>query len=208
MATNQTSSSCKVFGITELLENVLIKLPNKDLLLAQRVCKTWRNTIVGSERIQKALCFKSMGMRSKPILGPLQKSFEGYPIFVPLHLLPPGSAEEFYHQVKNERFALNPLLGLFVRRWSGCYKFTIAPKLFEHICGLNFANTMFLTQPITTSVEFCFNNGAQTWLGHTHTVTNEAGVTLGDIFVEFKEQYPKLRSDQKHFFSLNLSAKV
>ncbi|KAK5677249.1 hypothetical protein LTS10_010438 [Elasticomyces elasticus] len=47
----------KVFGITELLENILLHLPLIDLLFSQRVCKTWHNVVSGSSKIQKALFF-------------------------------------------------------------------------------------------------------------------------------------------------------
>lgn len=47
----------KVFGITELLENILMRLPTKDLLFAQKVCKQWQHVIASSTPIQKALFF-------------------------------------------------------------------------------------------------------------------------------------------------------
>ncbi|KAK4902922.1 hypothetical protein LTR27_000861 [Elasticomyces elasticus] len=43
-----------VFGIAELLEKILLQLPTKDLLLSQRVCKTWQTTCT-STKIRKAL---------------------------------------------------------------------------------------------------------------------------------------------------------
>lgn len=46
-----------LFHIPELLEAILIELPVKDLLLGQRVCKTWRGAIETSSRLQKALFF-------------------------------------------------------------------------------------------------------------------------------------------------------
>lgn len=43
---------------TELLKALLLHLPAKDILLAQRVCKNIRNTIAGSKNLQTAI-FKS-----------------------------------------------------------------------------------------------------------------------------------------------------
>ena len=53
-----TSTGARVFGIPELLENVLLCLPLKDLLFSQRVCKGWRATWTGSVSIQHALFLK------------------------------------------------------------------------------------------------------------------------------------------------------
>ncbi|KAK5125826.1 hypothetical protein LTR85_012102 [Meristemomyces frigidus] len=48
----------KVLSITELSEGVLLALPMKDLLFAQKVCKHWKDVIDNSDMIQKALFFK------------------------------------------------------------------------------------------------------------------------------------------------------
>lgn len=42
----------------ELLENMLLKLPMQDLLLAQRVCSRFQATIAGSIKIRRALFFE------------------------------------------------------------------------------------------------------------------------------------------------------
>ncbi|KAK4498551.1 hypothetical protein PRZ48_011209 [Zasmidium cellare] len=51
----------KVFNTAELLEEVLLYLPMKDVLLDQRVCKTWKNGIDGSIKLQKALFMRPAG---------------------------------------------------------------------------------------------------------------------------------------------------
>ncbi|EME42581.1 hypothetical protein DOTSEDRAFT_81418 [Dothistroma septosporum NZE10] len=48
-------ASTRTFNINEILEMVLLKLPTRDLLLSQRVCRTWRNTSVLSTHIRRAL---------------------------------------------------------------------------------------------------------------------------------------------------------
>ena len=45
----------RALGTAELLEAILIRLPTRDLLLAQGVSTTWRDAIVASIRCQKAL---------------------------------------------------------------------------------------------------------------------------------------------------------
>ncbi|KAK5736213.1 hypothetical protein LTR17_007553 [Elasticomyces elasticus] len=47
----------QVLGLPELVEIVLLGLPTRDLLLAQRVCKTFKDVIDRSKNIQKALFF-------------------------------------------------------------------------------------------------------------------------------------------------------
>jgi hypothetical protein len=49
------SSASQVFRIPELLELVLLHLAQRDILLAQRVSRSFRQTIEGSLRLQRAL---------------------------------------------------------------------------------------------------------------------------------------------------------
>ena len=49
------SATQRTLGITELLEAILVQLPMKDLLLAQRVNKDWQATIVTSKKLQERL---------------------------------------------------------------------------------------------------------------------------------------------------------
>ncbi|KAK5732316.1 hypothetical protein LTR17_010630 [Elasticomyces elasticus] len=51
---NTGNLAAEVFGIVELLEEILLQLPTKDLLLSQRVCKTWQAACT-STKICKAL---------------------------------------------------------------------------------------------------------------------------------------------------------
>jgi hypothetical protein len=45
----------KVLNTTELLEAILVELPIRDLLFSQRVCRTFKDTIANSIRLQQAL---------------------------------------------------------------------------------------------------------------------------------------------------------
>ncbi|CAK1366934.1 unnamed protein product [Cercospora beticola] len=52
----EQSDAChNLFNTVELLENILSKLPIKDLLFAQSVCKTWKNCIAHSKILQRGL---------------------------------------------------------------------------------------------------------------------------------------------------------
>ena len=48
----------RVFGTTELLEGILLRLPMRDLLFAQQVNSKWRAVIRGSIKLQVKLYFK------------------------------------------------------------------------------------------------------------------------------------------------------
>ncbi|KAK5117137.1 hypothetical protein LTR85_008905 [Meristemomyces frigidus] len=57
-------ASNRVFSTTELLEAILLQLPVKHVLLAQRVSKQWCSTVVGSVQLQTALCFRPVRLVS------------------------------------------------------------------------------------------------------------------------------------------------
>ncbi|KAK3623231.1 hypothetical protein LTR56_021711 [Elasticomyces elasticus] len=47
----------KVLSLPELLEPILLDLSTRDLLFAQKVCKTWHEVITSTPSLQKALFF-------------------------------------------------------------------------------------------------------------------------------------------------------
>ena len=55
------SAVAKVFKTIELLEAILLELPMKDVLRSQQVRKHWKEVIVGSNAIQKALFMRPGG---------------------------------------------------------------------------------------------------------------------------------------------------
>ncbi|KAF7190714.1 hypothetical protein HII31_07873 [Pseudocercospora fuligena] len=58
----QSYTAChNTLGTSELLENILLHLPMRDLLLDQRVCKTWKACIDSSVKLQRGLFFKPAG---------------------------------------------------------------------------------------------------------------------------------------------------
>ncbi|KAF2174217.1 hypothetical protein M409DRAFT_16484 [Zasmidium cellare ATCC 36951] len=48
----------KLAAIPELVEYILLELPLRDVLLAQRIDRTWGDIITGSSKLQKALFFR------------------------------------------------------------------------------------------------------------------------------------------------------
>lgn len=52
-----------VFETYEILETILHKLPIKDILFAQRVCKSFKEVIARSRRLQRALFFEQVSPR-------------------------------------------------------------------------------------------------------------------------------------------------
>ncbi|KAK4959354.1 hypothetical protein LTR10_004158 [Elasticomyces elasticus] len=50
-------TALKVLSLPELLEPILFDLSTRDLLFAQKVCKTWHEVIASTPSLQKALFF-------------------------------------------------------------------------------------------------------------------------------------------------------
>ncbi|KAF2174214.1 hypothetical protein M409DRAFT_49073 [Zasmidium cellare ATCC 36951] len=57
----EIASHQQVFDTAELLEQILLALPLKDLLLDQCVCKTWKNCVDNSIKLQRGLFFRPAG---------------------------------------------------------------------------------------------------------------------------------------------------
>lgn len=56
------AAAAKVRALPELLENILLQLPIRDLLFAQKVCKTFKQVMEESPSIQRALFFTPGGV--------------------------------------------------------------------------------------------------------------------------------------------------
>lgn len=54
----EESAVARTFAITELLENILAELPQRDILLAERISQTFNATINGSPLLRKLLFFE------------------------------------------------------------------------------------------------------------------------------------------------------
>ncbi|KAK4695762.1 hypothetical protein P7C71_g2045, partial [Lecanoromycetidae sp. Uapishka_2] len=79
-------ASSKIFLIPEILEMILVQLPERDLLLDQRVNKTWQGVIKTSPQLQRKLFFTAdiipidtdqrvaSGAKWNPLLGKVARS--------------------------------------------------------------------------------------------------------------------------------------
>lgn len=58
-----------VLYTVELLELILYKLPTRDLLFAQKICKHWKALVAASPKLQRALFFKPIDFDGESING-------------------------------------------------------------------------------------------------------------------------------------------
>lgn len=58
MAAQYVIAHDEVFNTTELLELIMLNLPLKDMLLLQRVNQFWKDTVLGSVKLQRWLFFR------------------------------------------------------------------------------------------------------------------------------------------------------
>ncbi|KAK5138015.1 hypothetical protein LTR08_005812 [Meristemomyces frigidus] len=56
--TKEPAACAQVQATTELMEMILLRLPMKELLFAQAVCRFWKTVIEGSAKLQQALFFQ------------------------------------------------------------------------------------------------------------------------------------------------------
>ena len=85
------AACAKVFATTELLERILLKLPMKDQLFAQRLSKHVKATIDNSVMLQRALFLQDTpppqdGKRVKPVVNPLFATVHDNRWSDPLHV--------------------------------------------------------------------------------------------------------------------------
>lgn len=184
-----TSATEKIFAVTELRENILIHLPPKDVLLAQRVPKAWKATIEGSSMLQRALGFLDTGV----ILAMHSSSdacfcnMEGS-----LHVMD-LTAHRFLKASERPRaLIINPLL-------TSLFEFYPRDNIFltPHF-GLQDLdevyqsswNAMFLTQPSTDWMvlrwEFQVGCAKGSGGGHLWRFGREEGVTARDLVDELR----------------------
>lgn len=78
-ATSHGQSAPEVFAIPELLESILLLLPTEDLLISQRVSRTWKTTIDGSKRLRQALFVEAIPPQTAWIARPHSEDGEVLP---------------------------------------------------------------------------------------------------------------------------------
>ncbi|KAK4949418.1 hypothetical protein LTR10_012036 [Elasticomyces elasticus] len=177
--TMRSSASAQVFGLPGLLESVLLQLPMKDLLLAQKICKDFKNVIDSSPTIQRALCF---------ILGAFSDvNYVGRP-----------HQQKYKTRTLKTGYALNPLIttysydlflsGAFRPGFPGCSQRAMGSY-----------SRMLLTQPPSdTTLLFRVWEVCRGWLPNKLcTVSAPCGESFGDLVQRFKKAGHEL--DRKGF---------
>lgn len=209
MTVGAASAVERVFDITELLESILIKLPSKDLLHSQRTCKAWKDTVVGSDHIQKALGFKATSVCDRNSIAVNiddlyyiqygEYSVQVVPVMPPT-LSRANSAEEYLTEIfTNSKFTLNPLIHTFISpsaSTSGAEFLGYKPEMVDvDLRNSSALASAYIAQPPPTVARFKpFYN--RTTLTEPKVIIREGGVTLGDLLNEIH-----LISGKKYYFS-------
>ena len=178
--TEPPSAAAKVLGVTELLEAILIQLPNTDLLNAQGICKTRKIPIQTSASIQTALCIRA----SKPAKGQSSK----YPnhtfgsVFETPKFSLGSTARELLGLLNATTYHLNPL---FVQAFTGISNSAMLGKDFgfkvraiKHIPEMSIVNEMYLTQPPAIRLQVVIKTAGE---DVTRSVTNRRGIMVADL---------------------------
>ncbi|KAF2490499.1 hypothetical protein BU16DRAFT_155039 [Lophium mytilinum] len=190
----EASAMDRVLGVTELLENILLKLPIRDIFQAQRVCKQWKTLIDTSPSLQQAMWLVPLSLSSPPA------EYETYPCPEDLPLFRPYAIDR--HIVKTKH--LNPVLP---QRYGGA-KLMISGLLLHWEPFLD-ANTlaipaadvdsfspgrkgyaqanwgkMQVCKPLITNAQaFCFSRvgGGSMRISPFMELHNDTGVTMEDV---------------------------
>ena len=198
-STENNGSASKAFAIPELLEAILLHLTTRDLLLSQRVAKTWKPTISASRLLRQALFLEPIPAqtawiarqrRNEEVLEEAN-TFEMGKFTVtqlPASQLQGNEEDETIHTALHVH--LNTLL-----HTRGHWKQLTLDDRIERGEGLRLGRTkskirgygaeMFLTQPPCTEILLWVN-----W-GRPSLICNEDGVRFRDV-LEKVESAPVL----------------
>ncbi|KAF2815174.1 uncharacterized protein BDZ99DRAFT_515920 [Mytilinidion resinicola] len=78
----EASATSRALGITELLELVLLELPQRDLYQAQRICKGWKTVISNSSPIQEVMWLSPASPSSPPAKYEKTETLLDYPLVI------------------------------------------------------------------------------------------------------------------------------
>ncbi|KAK4898590.1 hypothetical protein LTR27_003762 [Elasticomyces elasticus] len=139
--------SFKVTVQPELLENILLNLPIRDLLFSQAVCRRWKATVNSSVRIQRALFFIPGTAEDINYVSPDHTASTKWmvPDTQPGQFCPRSVI--YCANVKQLTYALNPLLTTY--EVEGEQRYTLRPE-FWRSKDTDLAGSwsrMYLTQP-------------------------------------------------------------
>ncbi|KAK5681486.1 hypothetical protein LTS10_006017 [Elasticomyces elasticus] len=164
----------RLFGVAELLENVLLGLPLRDLLLSQRVCRTWRGNVKQSSMIQRALFLKPSTT-----------------ITMILHLVDTSTEHPLPLICRGKIFpTLNPLASKYLLEHDPfCRLRLTSDELLGHIADSTSSasiGNMYLTHPPMREAWLHCKSWA--YASCCHQLRNEAGLTVKDLVTQIKDR--------------------
>ena len=190
-----SSTAQSVFGTAELLEAVLYTLPTQDLLLAQRVCTTWRDAIQGSKKIQQALFFRPIAVVDAACGLPEESQYQ---LRVSQTTANRIKDDLLFHDDEaepddtwHEKSSLEPmkqLLGNTLAVNSDGY-FNI--QFFHDLPKTSTCHNMFITQPAIMSCKFTIMGKVDGIVcDFTETISEEEGITVGRLLDHVIAEWP------------------
>ena len=195
-----------VLDTTELLEAILCRLPCKDLLFAQKVCRSWRATINGSVKLQKALFLAGTHLPLADTGSSSEFDEDGFHINALEHFAfvagPSSTGLEICKVGENfESVLLNPMIQQLCKQERQAGTSAIAIFCYDgedqRSSGPRSSwKKMLLTQPPLREMEWYLwpvlntDTSSQTERLHSttvFTVMNKTGVTMQDLIDALKE---------------------
>ena len=170
---SERNPAAEVFGITEILEQILLNVPGKDVMVLQRVASNWKGTFEGSPGLQRMLFLAPT--RERQIIAPIKPGLSPSRAWLYGEKLRLGAFSElnarcFFGKAKSptdfQVVALNPHLSGTVFQKIGtsweylatflerCWDDVRMAELLETDRGMPSCGDMFLTEPPVKSV-FC-----------------------------------------------------
>lgn len=195
------------FGVTELLENIVSNLSQKDLLLLQRISKKWQSAITGYIKYEEAMCFMPAEIFSEAAKKAKPQVF-GHTFEAP-KLSSATSAQGFLNMLQLNEYTLNPMLSAFFFKVvggtsSGPYEYKLETQKLK-LKG-SAIHKMYLTQPPTTMVELKSEKNGNCCIA-SQIIKKATGVTLGDLVTAVSRQVgPGLTSNDGGPITIFVSA--
>ncbi|KAK3618730.1 hypothetical protein LTR56_024471 [Elasticomyces elasticus] len=195
-------AASQVLDLPELFEAIVLQLPMRDLLFAQRVSKTWRANLDASPAVQKALFFTA-GKKKDIIYVPAnditpRKACDAYNAtqISPTLTNKPRTCLRFeclQYMIRGKRFAtaFNPLLTMWVRQGLRLRN-SILQDGGEGDQSASWRR-MFLTQPPRAAVVH-FVISPKVW---APLKDHDIAIELGDKFEVTVEKYRRVIEEEE-----------
>lgn len=185
---NHPVAALKVFGTTELLEQILLELPLRSLFPMMRVSSVWKATINGSVKIQRALFLQPCirGIDPEDFSFPEEANNDLSPVISDLH-------EHILASAENGSHTLNPLARvIFHHKYRDNFEYHHFESVFNNnTTTASSWRTMLVIQPPVKTVNVYLKlfmwcrkmcpEKRESYSLKDMLCTNEAGLTLGDI---------------------------